>query len=140
MQTLDPNKVTHIVIHCTDTPEFRRVSVAEVDRWHRSRGWHGIGYHFLIGIDGEVWEGRPLHRRGAHVSGHNAHTIGVAYVGGRRAGQPADTRTPMQKLALRGLIDRLRRQFPTVRHVVGHRDLNPGKSCPCYDVGTDAEK
>ncbi|MGF1511699.1 MAG: N-acetylmuramoyl-L-alanine amidase [Myxococcota bacterium] len=45
------------------------------------RGWCDIGYHFLIAPSGEVFEGRPLHRTGAHVAGHNLGNIGVALLG-----------------------------------------------------------
>jgi len=134
MAPLKADNVTHIVIHCTDTPEGRHTSVADVDAWHRQRGWACIGYHYLIGLNGEIWEGRPLRYQGAHARGYNGVSIGICYVGGKRGGKPADTRTPMQKLALTELVARLRRQFSKVTHVVGHRDLDPRKQCPCYDV------
>ena len=40
--------ITEIVVHCTATPAGRDVTVADVDRWHRQRGFAGIGYHYLI--------------------------------------------------------------------------------------------
>ena len=46
--------VTLLIIHCTATPAGREVSRAEVDRWHRQRGWNGIGYHYLIHLDGSI--------------------------------------------------------------------------------------
>ena len=66
-----------IIVHCSATPEGRDVSVADIDRWHRERGFDGIGYHYVVYIDGSVHEGRPLNKVGAHCKGHNAHSIGI---------------------------------------------------------------
>lgn len=45
------------------------------------RGWCDVGYHFLVSLDGRVWEGRPVHLLGAHVGGHNTGNIGVSFMG-----------------------------------------------------------
>ena len=42
--------VDKIIIHCTATPEGRPVTIADVDKWHKERGFVGIGYHYLIGV------------------------------------------------------------------------------------------
>ncbi len=56
--------------------------VRGIQRFHMdSRGWCDVGYHFLIGSDGKVYEGRPLHLLGAHVGGHNTGNIGISFVG-----------------------------------------------------------
>lgn len=129
-------KINEIIVHCTATPAGRQVSVADVDRWHRQRGFNGIGYHYLVGLDGIVEKGRPVEVAGAHCMGHNMASIGVAYVGGLDAqGRPADTRTPEQRLALRELIAALRKRFPQAR-VHGHRDF-AAKACPCFDATSE---
>ena len=52
-------------------------------------------------------------------------------------GQPADTRTPEQKAALRWLLSMLHKAYPRAL-IVGHHDLNPAKDCPCIpDVATE---
>lgn len=140
-------KITHIVLHCSATKEGRRVTVQDIDRWHRDRGFNGIGYHYVVYIDGSIHEGRDLSKAGAHVSGHNATTIGICYVGGLdAAGKPKDTRTPEQKAALFYLLQRLKEQFPAAV-ICGHRDFSPDlngngtiepgeyiKACPCFDA------
>ncbi|MDE7472271.1 MAG: N-acetylmuramoyl-L-alanine amidase [Muribaculaceae bacterium] len=128
MRTIDM-----IIVHCTATPAGRRVSVADVDSWHRERGFDGIGYHYLIGLDGTVYEGRPIEKAGAHCLGKNSHSIGVCYVGGLDASmKPTDTRTPAQRRALVELLRQLRRQFPGAV-IRGHRDF-AAKDCPCFDA------
>ena len=126
--------IKEIIVHCTATPEGRTVTVKDVDAWHRQRGFSGIGYHYLIGLDGEVWKGRNIEVAGAHCEGHNANSIGVCYVGGleKDGKTPKDTRTAAQKTALVSLIADLRRQYPGAT-VHGHREF-AAKACPCFDV------
>ena len=70
---------------------------------------------------------------GAHCKGHNQHSIGVCYEGGLDIrGQPADTRTEAQKLAMRVLLEKLHKSYPRAC-IVGHHDLNPQKACPCIE-------
>ena len=128
--------ITEIVVHCTATPAGRDVTVADVDRWHRQRGFNGIGYHYLIALDGTVYAGRDVDVAGAHCRGLNRSSIGVCYVGGLDvARQPADTRTQSQHRALRGLLVALKRLYPDAV-IRGHRDF-AAKACPCFDVTTE---
>lgn len=108
--------------------------MADIDRWHRNRGFDGIGYHYVIMLDGTVCRGRNVERIGAHCKGHNARSIGVAYVGGVEADctTSADTRTDKQKKALRALLAELKRRYPTAS-IRGHRDFAP-KACPSFDA------
>ena len=122
-----------IIVHCSATPDGRDLSVADIDRWHRERGFDGIGYHYVVYIDGSVHEGRPLNKVGAHCKGHNAHSIGICYVGGVDLnGKPKDTRTLAQKDALVNLLMRLKRRFPKAV-IRGHRDF-AAKACPSFDA------
>ena len=69
----------YIVIHHSEvsTPH----TVEDIHRWHQKRGWAGIGYHYVISKDGEIYEGRPSNTVGARVKGHNAESIGVCFEG-----------------------------------------------------------
>ena len=40
------------------------------------RDWWDIGYNFLIGQDGRIYEGRGFTVQGAHCSGWNTQTLG----------------------------------------------------------------
>ena len=124
--------VSLLIIHCSATLPGQRVSVQDIDRWHRQRGFDCIGYHFYITVDGTIWTGRPLSQVGAHCKGYNAHSIGICYEGGLdEEGRPCDTRTLLQKAALVALINKLREIYPNA-DVVGHNDLNLHKACPCF--------
>lgn len=125
--------VTKIIIHCTATPEGREVTVNEVTRWHLSRGFQTIGYHYLIYLDGTVHVGRPIETPGAHTEGHNANSVGVCYVGGLdKAMKPKDTRTPAQKAALLSLVRDLKIKYPSAT-IHGHKEF-ANKACPSFDV------
>lgn len=132
--------ITEIIVHCTDTPEGREVSVSDIRSWHKARGWSDIGYHYVVYLDGSVHEGRSVHLAGAHCSGHNTHSVGVVYVGGRGRsqsngllGELRDTRTDAQKAGLLTLLRQLKVLYPRAK-VYGHRDFDKGRACPCFDA------
>lgn len=127
-------QVKYIIVHCSATPEGRPVSAEDIDRWHRERHFKCIGYHYVIGLLGEIWVGRPLNEVGAHCLGFNQCSIGVCYVGGCDCfGKSAkDTRTTAQKRSLRSLLKDLKKLYPTAR-IVGHRDLAKTE-CPAFDA------
>jgi N-acetylmuramoyl-L-alanine amidase len=126
-----------IVIHQTDTPT---ATVESIDRYHRSLGWAGIGYHYVVYHDGSVHKGRLNSETGAHCKGDNATSIGVCCVGKAHA-LPIGAGY-MNQAIWDGLI-RLVGQLMTAYHipvsrVVGHRERpsgqEQGKTCPGFDV------
>ena len=127
--------ITLIVIHCSAVKPDQLSSVAQIDSWHRERGYKfGVGYHYVVRRDGSIETGRPEWMVGAHCLNHNKYSIGVCYEGGLDArGQPADTRTAEQKSALRNLLEDLHKRHPRAV-IVGHRDLSHDRDCPCFDA------
>lgn len=129
--------ITLIIVHCSANRAGSALRMADIDSYHRSLGWIGCGYHYVIPTDGTIEPGRPDEMVGAHCKNHNRHSIGVCYIGGlSKDGKPADTRTDAQRIALRNLLERLRRRYPDAL-IVGHRDLDPQKVCPCFDVANE---
>lgn len=132
-------RITHIVVHCTATPEGRKHTASDIAIWHKQRGWNTIGYHYVVQLDGTIEKGRDEAVVGAHVASFNSYTIGVVYVGGvdRVTLQPKDTRTSAQKAALLQLLKELKQRHAAAK-IQGHRDF-PGvaKACPCFDAKTE---
>lgn len=142
--------ITDIVIHCTATRAWQDYSADDIRRMHKAQGWSDIGYHYVVRLDGTIEEGRDIDITGAHVSGHNANSIGVVYVGGLdNQGKPKDTRTENQKNALLNLLVDLRKFYPNAK-ISGHRDFSPDKNhdgvispdeyikeCPCFDAKSE---
>ncbi len=150
-------RIDEIIIHCSDSPEGRNDKAEDIRNWHKQRGFSDIGYHYVIDLDGTVEQGRPIEQAGAHCTGHNRNSIGICYIGGAywrdgvnakgkpikgKDGKavliPKDTRTTLQRAAMKELVAQLREQFPHAT-VHGHREF-ANKACPCFDVETLTEQ
>tara|TARA_Y100000114_G_C11759262_1_gene328601 strand:- start:887 stop:1324 length:438 start_codon:yes stop_codon:yes gene_type:complete len=136
--------ITKLIVHCSATREGKDYSVDTIRRWHLKRGWRDIGYHFVIQLNGEINEGRPIEQTGAHTKGENYCSIGICYIGGveaernKEGGWTAkDTRTIEQKEALEELLCSLKLQYPKAI-VYGHRDFS-SKACPSFDAKSEYE-
>jgi N-acetylmuramoyl-L-alanine amidase len=97
------------------------------------RDWDDIGYHYCVGIDGRIYEGRRLVYKGAHVKHNNTGKIGIVCLGNfdsawydvfsSRVGFPL-------YVALYRLIVTLRGYFP-IAYLGGHVEYtNDGRTCP----------
>lgn len=147
----DPRPRTQwIVVHGAWTPPSLDVGWAEIDEWHRARGWKAGGYHGIIRRSGHYEPGRPMDAIGAHVAGFNSESVGVCLIGGKPAQLeeraekwlkvPEFARwefnyTPEQMETLANEIRFLSDRYPDAQ-VIGHGHL-PGvlKNCPGFDVG-----
>lgn len=130
--------IREIIIHCSATPEGRNYTVEDIRRWHRQQGWSDIGYHYVIYRDGTIHEGRHVDIAGAHCVNHNAHSIGICYIGGCASNgkTPKDTRTLAQRAALLSLLNELRQLYPNAK-IYGHRNFDPRKACPSFDARSE---
>jgi N-acetylmuramoyl-L-alanine amidase len=153
-QNMKKRSVDLIVIHCSATRESQDYTEKDLLRDHRARGFSKIGYHRYIRKDGTVIVGRDFSEVGAHVEGHNAHSIGICYEGGlddrstAKKSLAKDTRTQAQKEAMIKLIkEAIEYSSFNVKRIVGHRDLSPDKNgngvvepnewvkmCPCFEA------
>ena len=102
---------TKAVIHHTASHD---VSAATIDRWHKERGFDGIGNHFVIRKDGSIEEGRGLHKQGAHAKGRN-NRVGIVLTG-------YDSFTNRQRRSLWKLIAKL-----GIRDIERHHENCPGE-------------
>lgn len=132
-------QINHLVVHCTATKENYPFTAKDIDQWHKTKGWKGIGYNYVIDLDGTIEIGRDVDLIPAQVEGWNAHAIGLVYVGGldKNTLKPKDTRTLQQKESMRNLLSALKSLYPNAK-ILGHRDFpNVKKACPCFDVQND---
>lgn len=141
-------QIKNITIHCSATTDKQDLTVSDIDRMHRQRGFLKVGYHYVIRRDGTIDTGRLENQVGAHVEGHNKGNIGVCWIGGinSKTKKAEDNRTQAQKDALVKLVTDLRTRYPEAQ-VRGHRDWSPDlnkdgkiqknewmKECPCFDA------
>jgi N-acetylmuramoyl-L-alanine amidase len=138
-------KISKIVVHCAATPPSQNIGAAQIDDWHKQRGWNGIGYHYVINREGFIQKGRPDEDVGAHVEGHNADSLGICVVGGvKEKKNPNDKNEPWvadanftleQYNALATLLNQLMGKYNLSKSdVYGHRDFTNLKECPSFDV------
>lgn len=128
-------KITEIIVHCSATREGKEFTAADIDRWHREKGWKGCGYHYVITLDGRVQQGRPEQIAGAHCSGRNAESIGICYIGGcDLVGKSKDTRTEAQRKSMVTLIRQLMQTHGiSIENVRCHNEFST-KACPSFSV------
>lgn len=126
--------VQKITVHHTDDGKaLDKMSdlqfLRAMENHHRNtRKWACIGYHFIIGRDGKIYEGRPLQYQGAHASSNNPNNIGISLIGNFSKGMPSKS----QMDSLESLLYKLRNQFKVgSSSVYGHTHLGqtecPGK-------------
>ncbi len=121
--------------------------VRNIQRFHQEvRGWSDIGYHFLLDLEGRIYQGRPFADEsipfeagpplviGAHVAGHNTGNIGVAIMGCFHPpeGQHCvDLLTPAARDSLVLLLAYLIDTYGIdPAHILGHREW-PSASTAC---------
>lgn len=79
--------IPYVIIHHTATPECKTrrdcsSRVQNIQSYHMdSLGWHDIGFSFLIGGDGNIYEGTGWTKEGAHLYGYNKKSVGIAFIG-----------------------------------------------------------
>lgn len=58
------------------------MSLKILQNYHiNEKKWSDIGYNFLVGEDGNVYEGRGWAKTGAHTKGYNNKSIGICIIG-----------------------------------------------------------
>ena len=133
-------EIRKVIVHHTVTPGTNpEAEIRGILEYHtRSRGFDDIGYNFLVDRNGVVYEGRwarayapgeaptgeDLNGRGvvgAHASGYNTGTVGIALLGTHSAS--AVNEEAMQALAR------------TIAWKLGSRDIDPHGRDPFVRVG-----
>ncbi len=116
-----------ITLHCSALANNkRRHDIKDIRAWHKKRGFHDVGNHFVITDEGLVQMGRDVLSMGAHVRGNNKNNIGICLTG---LG-PHDF-TSNQGMALYNLVLELMVDYDVrVDDVRGHYEFDEGKDCP----------
>jgi N-acetylmuramoyl-L-alanine amidase len=132
-------EIKKVVIHCSAS---NWGTAKDIDKWHKERGWNGIGYHWVITNgrqwagykyatkdDGIIQAGRDEKVVGAHVKGQNRDSIGVCLIGEQHftGKQLYESLPNLLRLVL--FTYEL-----TLDDVYGHNQFDPGKTCPNFDV------
>lgn len=103
-------KTTGLFVRYTHHPADPRIDAAIIDIEHAKTGRFGIGWHYLVLVDGTVELCRhPLTVGAMGRHAHKPHNIFVGVVGGRdrETGKFSETLTDAQREALEELYQRL---------------------------------
>lgn len=116
-------QIEQIVIHHSASIGQKAEDYA---RYHvESRGWAGIGYHFVIEVDGSIIQGNHLETISYNTQNNNTKTIGICLSGDFTKQEP----TAAQLKSMEGLISHLRKLLKKQLPVSGHKDYAT-TSCP----------
>ncbi len=140
-----------VVIHHGGNSMNPITSPSSIQYEHQTkRGWHDIGYHFMVDGNGQIYEGRDIGVRGSHVSGGNTGRIGVLLMGDFEPGAALSVGSiSIDLIDLNGDHEPSFAQVGStvqlltwldsvygIDSVVGHNDINhtecPGTSCLIY--------
>ncbi|XP_033606966.1 peptidoglycan-recognition protein SC2 [Cryptotermes secundus] len=128
--------VPFVVVHhggmrkyCTTMEECVAI-VRSYQNYHIDfNGWNDIGYNFLVGEDGNVYEGRGWEAVGAHAPTYNTRSIGMCIIGDFTDRLP----NPAALNALQQLIDCgvAEKKIEAQYQLIGHRQNAASKTeCP----------
>lgn len=90
------SKLEFLIIHCTETPENRPISMTDIINWHTNpkskggRGWSRVGYSDMIYLDGSLHNLTPFNQDSKvdnwemtwGAKGFNGRSRHMVYVGG----------------------------------------------------------
>lgn len=119
-----------VVIHCTELPDIA------IARQYGEKVQHvsgtGNSGHYYIDRDGAINRYVPGTRVANHIRGHNPYSIGIELVNlGRypdwwdsQHQQMTEPYSATQIRALLDLLEHLRGEFPNLRKIAGHEDLD----------------
>ncbi|EDW93054.1 peptidoglycan-recognition protein LC isoform X4 [Drosophila yakuba] len=128
-QKLPVNRVviSHTAAEGCESREVCSSRVNVVQSFHMdSWGWDHIGYNFLVGGDGRVYEGRGWDYVGAHTKGYNRGSIGISFIGTFTSRKPNERQLKACQLLLEEGV-RLEKLTTNYR-LYGHRQLSATQS------------
>lgn len=142
--------ITKIVVHHSFTPRDMHITraIASFNANHKTRlfdtfkqplsGVHGseyVAYHIVISGAGEAYFARLFEAVGYHAGNYqtNLESIGICLLGNFDEESPSTE----QLAILNSIIRDLKKQFPTISEVTGHRHWDHSKSCPGWNFTDD---
>jgi len=131
LEKRDPDRITLVVIHCTELPDLEMARMFG-EKVHHSESQTGNSGHFYIDRDGSIEQWVPLSRVAHHVRGFNPQSIGIELVNSGRYPdwfvsthqQMAEPYPQAQIDAVAALLHHLTTQLPGLEDIAGHEDLD----------------
>ncbi|XP_017101464.3 peptidoglycan-recognition protein LC isoform X3 [Drosophila bipectinata] len=119
--------ISHTAAEGCESLEVCSARVKVVQSFHMdSWDWDHIGYNFLVGGDGRVYEGRGWNYVGAHTKGYNTGSVGISFIGTFTKIKPTERQLKACQLLIAEGV-RLKKLDPNYR-LYGHRQLSATES------------
>lgn len=148
--TLEPHVPKRIIVHHSYQPtagqylsktrfDDRALIVKRIQKYHMlDRGWADIGYHFLIGPDGVIFEGREFGMIGSHCGGvppagvrrifGNTGSIGICLLGNYDEETPPEVMLDSFAVLKKAIYTACGNVLPVFGHFQAWS--TPPKTCP----------
>lgn len=101
-----------VILHHTVTPSVRSAENGLNSR----RG--GLGYHFIVDTNGDVYQYGGLLTLMYHAAGYNSEAIGIAMVGGGDYGPLTEVQV---ETVIQLINENIRPNAPEITYVTGHK-------------------
>ena len=128
--TVKPLK--YVIIHHTATPtcvdEYDCSDrLVNMQNYHMNElGFNDIGYNFIIGGDGQIYEGVGWHKVGAHAYGWNRKSLGLGFIGNFQTSSPSSKQLEAGKQFLKCAVEK--GEIDNNYKLVGARTVTATKS------------
>lgn len=117
--------INTIILHHSGVSVEQSVEV--IHNYHKNtRGYAGIGYHFYVRKNGEIYKGRNINWVGAHAYKYNTNSIGICFEGDFDNEQMTDAQIKSGKELVKYLCEKY---HISKNRILGHRDVC-ATSCP----------
>nr|UZC46340.1 PGRP-SA(b) [Protaetia brevitarsis seulensis] len=128
--TVKPLK--YVIIHHTSTPTCadedncsRRL--VNIQNYHMNQlDFDDIGYNFMIGGDGQIYEGAGWHKQGAHARGWNSKSLGIGFIGDFQTNLPSSKQLDAGKKFLECAVEK--GEIEDTYKLIGARTVRPTDS------------
>ncbi|XP_059476113.1 peptidoglycan-recognition protein LC-like [Neocloeon triangulifer] len=120
-----------IISHSATNPCYNHtqcvLQVRKIQMFHiESFGWADIGYNFVVGGEGGIYEGRGWDKIGAHAKGYNNRSIGVNFIGTYVTVLPSERQMMAAKILIEEGV-RLGKVSPEYK-LIAHRQVSKTES------------
>ena len=129
--TASKRTVSSVFLHCSASDVESADDVSVMEKWHKKRGFSGVGYHFFINKNGDIQEGRDIEKIPAAQKGHNTGTIAICL-----HGLKIDKFTQKQYDSVKKLCIAIDTAYADTKiRFRGHTEVS-NKTCPVFDYKT----
>lgn len=105
----------YLVVH--HSASANNITVDDIRRWHKDKGWSDIAYHKVIYQDGSINQGRNDAVQGAHAFGANAVSLGICLIGNFETNELPEV---MKKALIQTLATLCKRYNIPSKNIIGH--------------------